>query len=141
MKGRWNGFYKYDKQSIQDRIGVEKTNFTITIDKFENNYFTGNVEDDLSTKGSPGIGEISGSISDGKIKFIKQMPIKAIITLEGKMQTYDEKKHRPIYYEGVFSNNEKTIKGTWKMKFGISIVSIFIILLTTKGTWQMDFIE
>ncbi len=140
MIGTWKGFYKYDKQSIHDRIGVDKTNFTIIIDYFENDCFKGKVEDDIFTKGTPGIGRSEGNINGDKIKFIKRMPIKSALTKNGELKTFNEK-HSPIYYEGTFTNDRKSIKGTWKIKFQLSMIGFLVLFLPTNGNWQMDLVE
>ena len=140
MIGKWKGFYKYEKQAIQDRIGFDKTNFTISIEAFENNRFKGKVEDDIFTKGTPGVGTIEGSINGEKVKFVKRMPVKAAISKTGKIVTF-KRTHTPIYYEGTFTNDRKSIKGTWKMKISFSMIGFLAIFLPTKGYWQMDFVE
>lgn len=140
MVGKWNGFYTYDSQRLREFIGVEKTNFTIVVKSLENNHFTGTVEDDLLTKGTPGIGEIEGVMSIEKINFVKLMPIKAVLSFKNGMNTYP-KKHKPIYYEGTFTSDKKSIEGTWKMKLGFSIFGYFVSLLSHTGTWQMHFAE
>ncbi|MBK7851307.1 MAG: hypothetical protein IPJ66_09315 [Bacteroidetes bacterium] len=142
MIGKWKGSYRYNSKRVKEILGVDKTNFAISIDTFENNHFKGSVEDDLTMKGTPGIGEIEGTISGEKLSFVKRMPIKAVIALNNDTKTYGmhtnpEKKHKPIYYEGTFSHDKKSAEGVWKMKMGFSIFGNFITLLTQNGTWNM----
>jgi hypothetical protein len=142
MIGKWKGSYKFDSKTAREKLGVEKTYFTISIDTVENNNFKGTVEDDLETKGTPGTGEINGTISGQKLFFTKQMPIKTVIALNNDMRTYGiytypEKKHRPIYYEGTLSSDKISIVGTWKMQIGFSIFGYYVVLLRQTGTWEM----
>ena len=86
--GHWSGYYKFDKEDIQEKIGFASTNFEIEITKTDKQNFTGNVQDDMSTGGTEGIGEITGKVSGEKIKFIKQMPFLTLILDHGRNITF-----------------------------------------------------
>jgi hypothetical protein len=99
MKGTWTGFYKYDNPIHQRATGFEQTYFTIKIDSIEEGQFTGNVWDDIETGGMEGTGEITGSINESKINFVKQMPTEMLLYPDGERVTTNNK-HKPIYYIG-----------------------------------------
>jgi hypothetical protein len=140
MKGKWDGFYKFDKKNLQNKNGFEKTLFHISIDSHEKNHFGGMVVNDVSTNGTPGVGDIDGYINGNKIEFVKRMPIKAGNKKSNKIIEF-KGKYGPIFYEGTFSEDKTFISGTWKKKFGLSFIGFFILLVTTKGTWEMNFTE
>lgn len=139
MKGKWKGFYTYDKEWIQEIIGYEKTIFHVTISKVDNdgNYY-GSVEDDLETGGTPGIGILEGSKNEDVINFFKEMPIRAVIWGPKKMKLFPKKKQPKIYYTGTISKDLKTIKGSWKIKFGFLFLwFIPIPILPSSGKFEM----
>jgi hypothetical protein len=137
MKGLWEGHYTYNKKSIQEKIGFDKTLFKINIERFENNKFSGSVEDDTTTGGTPGRGEITGNLNGDKVTFIKNMPVQVVFNRKGVIIDQN-KKQRPIYYNGQISNDGNIITGTWKFKFGFIMNSLILLLaLPTSGKWQM----
>ena len=140
--GHWIGQYKFDKEVRQKMTGFDITNFEIEITIVENNNFVGKVQDDLTTGGTEGIGEIVGKISGEKIEFIKQMPIMTLlIGKEGTRKTIN-KKHRKIYYSGTFSSNRRSISGQWRFKFGFIWFGLIPIpVIPTTGSWTMKLKE
>ncbi len=141
-KGHWIGYYKYDKQAYQERAGFDKTNFEVEILTIENDNFIGKVQDDITTGGMEGIGEIFGKVNGDKIEFVKQMPIMTLlVNKKGTRKTFN-KKHRKIYYYGTFSNDWKSVNGQWKFKFGFIWIGIIPIpIIPAKGTWTMSLQE
>lgn len=141
--GKWEGFYVYDKEWLQEMIGHEKTIFSATITKEEKNgNFYGNVEDDLETGGTPGIGELEGSRNGDTVNFFKKMPIRALIWGPEKMKLYPRKKHPKIYYTGIISEDLKTISGSWEIKFGFAFFwFIPMPLLPVSGKFEMKKLE
>lgn len=135
MIGEWFGHYKYSNKELQNKVGVDKTYFRINILTFQDNKFTGTVEDDKNTRGTPGIGDIVGEIIDEKISFIKQMPVHATINAKGET-IIQNKKHMPIYYSGILADDGKMINGKWEFK----IPFIFKLLFPGKwhGTFEME---
>lgn len=85
-----------------------------------------------------GVGEINGTIKGNRFDFVKLMPIMTLIVdKNGTRQTYN-KKHRPIFYTGLFSSDGQTVSGTWRFKLGVIWFGIVPILtLPSKGTWTM----
>jgi len=140
--GTWKGQYKYDDKFHQKLKGVDATNFEIIITSTEGDRFNGSVQDDLTTGGTEGIGEIVGKISGDKIEFIKQMPVMTVmVDKKGTRKTFN-RKQRKIYYTGVFSNDRKTITGQWQFKFGFIWIGIIPIpVQANKGTWAMHLTE
>lgn len=137
MKGKWTGFYQYKDESTQRMLGVDRTYFTIIIDDFDGEYFSGEVEDDLDTKGTPGIGQIQGQRVGDEIRFLKHMPIHATLNMDGNTSYNEKEKHPPIYYEGKLVSNGNIFQGSWEMKTGFTVFGFFIHILSTHGTWQM----
>jgi len=138
--GHWAGQYKFDKEVHQKMTGFDSTNFDIEITSVDNNNFIGKVQDDLTTGGTEGVGEIVGKISGDKIAFVKQMPILTVmIDKNGTRKTFN-KRHKKIYYSGTFSRDKTTIKGKWKFKFGFIWVGLIPFpVLPSYGTWTMKF--
>jgi hypothetical protein len=139
LKGKWKGVYKYNNQKYQEISGFEQTNFQLSIESFQNSVFRGTIQDDLSTGGTEGIGTIQGKINENRVEFIKEMPtLTLFIDNQGGRKIYN-KPHPKIYYQGILSANQKTITGTWKIKFSIIWKGIIpIILLPTSGTWSIQ---
>ena|ERR1051326_1239729 len=142
QKGRWMGYYTYDKNEYNKIRGFDRTNFTLDIISVVGNKFTGKVQDDLTTGGTEGVGEIIGKFIDDRIEFVKQMPIMTLLVdRKGTKKTFN-RKHRPIYYSGQFSNDHKSISGHWKFKFGFIWFGIIPIpVKSTTGTWAMTLSE
>lgn len=141
LSKKWRGNYTYNNNIAQKAIGFDKTNFEIEIISFESNKFTGKVADDKNSGGMPGVGIISGSVNGKKIEFIKKMPQMSVIS-NNKLRTIPSKKHRPIYYSGIISEDSKSISGEWKFKFGIGFNGFTpMIFLPTSGLWSMNATE
>tara|TARA_R110002167_G_scaffold79828_2_gene219852 strand:- start:1198 stop:1632 length:435 start_codon:yes stop_codon:yes gene_type:complete len=140
--GNWSGNYSFLNPEINKIRGFEKTNFSIKITAVEKNKFTGRIQDDLTTGGTEGVGEIIGQINNNKVEFVKKMPIMTILVdSKGTRKTYN-KKHRPIYYSGEFSIDKKTVTGTWRFKFGFIWIGIIPIpVKPSKGTWSMTLVN
>lgn len=136
--GKRAGQYSFNNLKITKARGFEKTNFEIEILTIKNNSFTGTVQDDLLTGGMEGVGEIKGAVKGNRIDFVKLMPIMTLIVVKnGTRQTYN-KKHRPIFYTGLFSSDGQTVSGTWRFKLGVIWFGIVPILrLPSNGTWTM----
>lgn len=140
--GHWIGQYTFDKEVHQKMIGFDKTNFEIEITNIDNNNFYGKVQDDLTTGGSEGIGEIKGKLTGDTVEFVKQMPVMTLMIDKNGTRKILNKKHPKIYYSGNFSNDRKSISGQWRSKFGfIWFGFIPIPIPPTKGTWTMKLIE
>ena len=140
--GRWAGQYKYDKEILQKAIGFDSTNFEIEITSIDNNIFLGKVQDDLTTGGTEGIGEIKGRVSGDAIEFVKHMPIMTLLVGKKATRKTLNKRHCKIYYSGTFSSDGKSMSGQWRFKFGFIWFGLFPIpSIPTKGTWTMKLIE
>lgn len=137
--GIWQGRYKYDNRVLQQKTGVNGTNFTIVITDTDSQHFSGTVQDDLATGGTEGIGEITGSLNGTEVEFIKQMPV--MTTFDGRTgeRQTQNKKHPKIYYNGTLSNDGKLITGHWKFKPNFLVVAIMFLLgIKNSGTWVME---
>lgn len=136
--GHWIGQYSYEKEGYQKMTGFDSTNFEIEITHVNNDIFFGTVQDDLTTGGTDGIGDIKGKITGCKVEFVKQMPIMALLIGKKQIKKIVEKKHRNIYYSGIFSNDKESISGHWRFKFGFIWVGFFPIpIIPAKGYWKM----
>jgi hypothetical protein len=116
LKGIWHGTYQY---SIPDEFKDDKmidVNFTLTIDTIKGKSFSGTVEDDLSSGGTPGIGVIKGTFDKDSIYFTKKMPVLSQVDEHRKHTNDTNKKHPTLVYEGVFSRSKHILTGTWKFK-------------------------
>ena len=91
---------------------MKEIEFYIDIQRVEGNKFYGSVEDNNEHGGTPRIGTIEGIVKKHKISFTKQMPILTYILPDLTSQTFKDKKHNPIYYEGSFSKNYMRVYGT-----------------------------
>lgn len=137
MKVKYKGFYKYDNERIQKYVAHDKTLFAVEITDVINGKFSGNVEDDISTGGRPGVGKVSGEISGDKISFIKQMPVASSFGKGGKENNRNTK-HPKIYYSGVAVGQNK-FEGRWQIKFGIIFNGLIPIpVIPTSGIWEME---
>jgi hypothetical protein len=135
MKGHYKGYYEYDKHGIQKNVPHGVTFFFVDITETDGKKFTGTIQDDIFTGGTPGIGTISGELKGDKITFIKQMPV-ATFLVDGQMKNFD-KNHPEIYYTGI--RTERKFAGTWKIKFGFFRVGLLLLLgARTTGTWEME---
>ena len=131
MRGTWHGKYSYNYNG-----NSTVTNFEIEIIEFDGFNFSGTVEDDEQTGGTPGKGVITGTLKNGIVSFKKQMPILAVISKNGRRDTFP-KKHVPIYYTGRLTT-KSDVNGEWVIKRKL-ILNKFIIALGTgaKGKWEM----
>lgn len=134
MLGTYKGKYKYDKHPNLERIN-DGIIFTLIITEYDGMIFRGIVNDDIKSGGTRGEGMIEGVVKDGRIEFVKQMPVMTLMTKKGK-RVEVPKKHKPVYYTGVL--NGETFEGGWKIKSGITLNRYFIAIGTgTTGTWKM----
>ena len=109
--GQWAGHYSFMDEKINKIRGFEKTFFEIEILSVNNNEFAGKIQDDLTTGGTEGIGQVSGKIVGDRIDFVKLMPVMTwIVDREGTRKTLN-RKHSPIYYSGQFSSDGQTFRG------------------------------
>lgn len=137
MQGKWKGQYWY-LGNVPEQIKNRKTSFIVNILPFTNSKINGTIEDDLTTGGTEGIGEISGNIKGDTIQFVKKMPIQTMRFKDGTKIT-KKKPHVPIYYSGTFNQEKTKIKGTWKIKFSITFHKwLPYIGLPVKGEWEME---
>jgi len=135
MIGHYKGYYEYDKKSITNNVSHGVTFFFVDITDTDGKKFTGTVQDDAFTGGTPGIGKISGELIGNRITFIKQMPIASFI-VDGQMRNFD-KNHPKIYYTGI--KTDRKYKGTWKIKLGLfNDGLLFLLGARTSGTWEME---
>ena len=135
MVGIWIGTYKMGKGRLPKERRGGITKFILEITEFDGKRFSGFVEDDLESGGTKGRGEISGEIVNGKVNFIKQMPI-ATYHLKDEGRIEENKPHRKIYYSGILKEN--TIQGSWRFKFGFGRIKGRIAFFpASKGIWEM----
>ena len=140
--GHWIGQYKFDKEVHQKMTGYDSTNFAIEITNVDNNNFFGKVQDDLTTGGTEGIGEIEGKVTGDIIEFVKQMPVMTLLVDKKGTRKTLNKKHRKIYYSGTFSSDGKSNSGQWRFKFGFIWFGLVPIpIIPTKGTWTIKLTE
>jgi hypothetical protein len=140
--GHWVGQYKFNKAIHQKITGFDSTNFEITITKVDNNNFYGKVQDDLTTGGIEGIGEIQGKTIGDSVEFIKQMPVLTLLVDKNGTRKTFSKKHQKVYYSGTFSDDRKLISGQWKFKFGFIWLGLIPIpIFPTNGTWVLKLTE
>lgn len=142
-KGKYHGFYQLDDERYGKLRGFDKTYFTIEISDFDGLQFKGWVEDDISTGGMEGKGDISGEIIGSKIFFVKRMPYLGQLFEDKTSGGYGLKidktaKHPPIYYNGIETENNH-YKGKYNFRyFGINIrILIWLKRIKTGGTWEM----
>ena len=134
MQGTYKGIYKYDKHPKIERIN-NGTIFTLMITEYNGISFKGTVTDDIQSGGTKGEGMIEGTIKNGRIEFVKQMPVMNLMTKKG-IRLEVPQKHKLVYYSGVL--NRETFEGGWKIKSGITFNKYFIAIGTgTTGTWKM----
>ncbi|MBV5284035.1 MAG: hypothetical protein JZU53_16555 [Paludibacter sp.] len=134
MKGTWKGTYKYVTE-LNTKVSKIETLFTIIIAEYDGLNFKGTVTDDLESGGTRGEGVIKGKLKEGKIEFVKQMPIATFFTKEA-VQIEISKKHKPIYYSGILNNG--AFEGKWKIKGGILFhKSVLRFSFGTFGEWKM----
>lgn len=140
MKGTWSGTYKYANQKLQAINGFPETGFTITIDAFDGEIFTGTVTDDIATGGMKGTGKITGILNGNVVRFTKQMPRESlIVNTKGDRRELD-RPHPTLYYSGTLDTSGQTITGTWKFRKKLALLFAIIPIPYSlgKGTWTMQ---
>jgi len=100
MIGAWKGKYKYSVRQSSELYDKE-VEFLLKITEFDGENFTGTVQDNDHDYGTRGVGTIIGKINNNSIEFIKQMPIKTMVSMNGKRLENEKEKHPPIYYTGI----------------------------------------
>ena len=136
MLGIWQGQYWFNNhKGLPEVLKNRKTNFNLEIIHFDNTKFSGIVQDDLETGGTPGIGTITGAIEGNKISFVKKMPVKTVIFSNGESKIL-KGKHPYIYYSGTCNSTTQILTGNWKIKFGIHWIGIIpTLLFPINGEW------
>jgi len=137
IASKWTGSYRYDKPALQRASGFPRTNFEIAFMSWNGDAFVGTVVDDLHTGGTPGRGEIIGTLSGSRIAFVKRMPVFAYFG-HGRLEVKPEKRHRNIFYTGTVSADSRSMSGQWRMKLGFGLVGFLpAIFFPSSGTWEM----
>ncbi|MGH1520469.1 hypothetical protein [Chryseobacterium sp. JK1] len=139
MIGTWKGKYKYNIKKSSEFYDKE-VEFLLKITVFDGENFAGTVQDNDHEYGTRGIGTIIGKINDNCIEFIKQMPIKTMVSMNGKRVENENEKHPPIYYTGI-SNLKDSYSGHWKIKGSSVISKLLYLLIGVKGIWEIAKIE
>ena len=134
MLGTWKGTYTYDIPERHKDDRTQKVEFKIVINSIDKNHFSGKVEDNLSTGGTPGIGRINGKFNDYELTFEKDMPIQARIEKDGSHSIDKNKKHPTILYTGEFSRSKKSVTGSWRFKKKVLVWKGIIPLWILPGT-------
>jgi len=139
MIGTWKGKYKYNIKKSSEFYDKE-VEFLLRITEFDGIHFTGTVQDSDHNYGTRGLGSIKGKINDNHIEFIKQMPIKTMMSTNGKKTENENEKHTPIFYTGI-TNLKDSYSGNWKMKESGFIKRLLYLFFGVKGTWEITKIE
>lgn len=134
MRGVWKGTYTYNIPEEHKDERLQQVRFTIRITDVQGQNFTGTVEDDLATGGTPGTGQITGHFTEREIWFDKNMPVYAYIDREGKRVQDAGKKHPVIAYEGQFGGGKQYCAGTWRFKKKTLIWRGIIPFWVSRGT-------
>lgn len=116
MLGTWKGTYTY---SIPDELKddrLKEVGFTIQITSVQGSTFTGTVEDDQNTGGTPGVGKITGRFTDYTVQFDKEMPVYSHLDKNGNHIQDSSRKHPTIVYKGEFGGAKQYCLGTWHFK-------------------------
>lgn len=116
MLGVWRGTYTYDIPEQYKAKMFQKVGFTIRITDVQGQNFSGTVENDQETGGTPGTGEVKGYFTERQISFDKNMPVYAGIDMDGKQVRDTAKRHPTIAYEGSFGESKQSCTGTWRFK-------------------------
>ncbi|MBB6369000.1 hypothetical protein [Chryseobacterium shigense] len=139
MIGTWKGKYKYNVNKSSELYNKE-VEFLLKITEFDGENFTGTVQDNDHEYGTRGVGTVRGKINNNGIEFIKQMPVKTMVSINGKRTENENEKHTPIYYTGI-SNLKDSYTGNWKIKCGSFINKLLYFLFGVKGIWEITKIE
>lgn len=115
MTGKWQGTYEYNRPAGYENAQLTPVAFIIEIVASSNGSFTGTVEDNLETGGTPGVGQINGTVIDGSVVFEKNMPVHGLYFPNGARIVNPDKKHPTILYTGKLEQDQ-FIHGTWKFK-------------------------
>jgi hypothetical protein len=114
MIGKWKGTYGYDNRKGFENAKLIPVEFDVEIVAMENETFTGFVEDNIEMGGTPGVGQITGSVDQSSVVFEKNMPAETMHFQNGETKVDINKKHPAIIYTGTLEN--KIITGNWKFK-------------------------
>lgn len=137
IASRWTVSYRYDRPALQKASGFARTNFDIVFTSWDGGAFVGTVVDDLHTGGTPGRGEVIGTLSGNRIAFVKRMPVFAYFGHD-RLEVKPGKRHRDIYYTGTVSAEGRSMSGQWRMKLGFGLVGFQpAIFFPSSGTWEM----
>jgi hypothetical protein len=135
MSGKWQGSYTYGHRT---QAAVP---FEIFVHEVKGSGFKGTVNDDETKGGTPGTGEITGTIGDDGVTFTKQMPVFTMDDGKGTRIVDAARKHRPIHYAGEFSRSKRHITGTWHFKTGLRWIGWRPYVLGGWGKWQMEKVD
>ena len=142
LKGKWKGSYTFSDNQVNIARGFDHTLFEIEITTIDGNLISGIVQDDMATGGMQGVGTIVGTLDEGTIHFVKQMPVMSLLMNRQGLRKTLPKKHRPIYYTGNISKDSTSVEGTWKFKPGIVWMGLFPMpMVSSKGSWSMQLVE
>lgn len=139
MIGSWKGKYKYNVKKNSELYDKE-VEFLFKITEFDGENFTGTVQDNDHDYGTRGVGTITGKINNNHIEFIKQMPIKTMVSMKGKRTENENKKHPPIYYTGI-STLKGSYSGQWEIIGNGFASRLLYLLFGVKGIWEITKIE
>ena len=139
---KWIGSYRYDNEKHRKAVGWEQTVFEVEFVSWHADEFVGKIVDDPDTGGTPGTGEIVGSISGGRIEFVKKMPVLTLISGIHTRVTRSNRKHPDIFYAGTVSPDGTSMSGEWRIKLGFGFFGLWpTIFLPMSGTWTMTAVE
>jgi len=142
MTEKWEGSYKFDSDKIQKIIGHPCTFFTIDMEIFEDDTLKGTIQEDASSGGMKGVGEVKGEVYKNTIYFEKYMPTRStIIDLKGTRRTSDEK-HPVLFYEGELVEENK-YQGKWQFerRWGFLFGFFPYKFSPGHGTWEMKLVN
>jgi hypothetical protein len=115
MQGKWKGTYGYNVRKGFENANLAPVEFTLEIIASENGSFNGKVEDTIEMGGTPGVGQINGTVKDDLIVFEKNMPVHGLYFPNGERTVNMNKKHPTIIYSGKLEE-DTVIQGTWKFR-------------------------
>lgn len=116
MIGKWKGTYDYDNRKGLENADLTPVEFDVEIVAFENNYFSGEVKDNIEMGGTLGVGQIYGRQDNNLIVFEKNMPIETIRFPNGNQRIRKNRPHPTILYSGKLEEDDRKISGNWKFK-------------------------
>lgn len=121
ISGEWRGTYRYDLQ--KSRTIRAPVDFTLTLNQGWFGRFEGAVANDQQ-HGMPGTGRVKGRYSFPSIRFVKQMPVAYVGTMDHEKLSFvqwlsnhgigpiGDLAHPPILYTGEFIDVSRA-HGTW----------------------------